>query len=417
MRIKNASQLVAVCNKGETYKAGKDQNNVVTIQNGTVIVDNNGKILDLGTNEEMESKYGDHNFQTELDATGMCVLPGLCDAHTHPVWSGDRVHEFAMKLAGATYMEIHEKGGGIGFTVKCTKESTHQELQNLLLKRLWRMIKFGTTLVEAKSGYGLETETEIKMLKILETVKKQVPVDIVTTFLAHSIPSGSDAARATEDIIQNQLPAIKERIEKGEIKPKLIDVFCEKGVFETEHARRILESGKELGLEINFHGDEIAYTGSAELGGSLGALAISHLEKISDEGISALAVRPTVAVLLPTTAYVLRLAVPPARKLIQNNVPVALGTDFNPNAHCLSMPFVMNLACVTMGMTLNEALVASTINAAASMNCSKTHGSLEVGKFGDFIILDAPCWEHLIYQMVDPPITSVIKKGVVVYCE
>jgi len=196
---------------------------------------------------------------------------------------------------------------------------------------------------------------------------------------------------------------------------KILIFSLKKNVFEEKETREILQAGKEAGLELNFHGDELTYVKAGELGGELNALAISHLEHISDEGIISMSKKPTFAVLLPTTAYILRIASPPARKIIEGNVPVALGSDFNPNAHCLSLPFVMNLACVNMKMTMNEALVATTINAAASLNRSKTHGSLEVGKRGDFIILDAPVWEHLIYQMVDPPISHVIKGGKVVY--
>jgi len=232
---------------------------------------------------------------------------------------------------------------------------------------------------------------------------------------AHSIPKGSTAEEATNDVINKQLPALVKMKAEGFISPTNIDVFCEQGVFETEHSHRILQAGKAAGLLINFHGDELHFTGSGQLGGQLGATAISHLEKVDDEGIAAMAKKPTVAVLLPTTAYILRLDPPPARKIIQANVPVALGSDFNPNAHCMSMPHVMNLACVLMKMTMNEALVASTLNAAASLEKSHSHGSIEKGKYGDFVVLDTPKWEHLIYEFVDPPIQLVIKNGKLVY--
>lgn len=183
-------------------------------------------------------------------------------------------------------------------------------------------------------------------------------------------------------------------------------------MFEASHSREILQAGKNAGFLLNFHGDELHPTKSAELGAELGATAISHLEWVSENGIKAMAQKEVVGVLLPTTAYVLRIDPPPARKLIDGGVPVALGTDFNPNAYCMSMPFVMNLACVTMRMTPNESLVASTINAAASMNRSSTHGSLEVGKLADFVLIDTPRWEHIIYRMADSPIQAVYKNGV-----
>jgi len=325
------------------------------------------------------------------------------------------VHEFAMKLAGATYMDIHKMGGGIGFTVEHTRKSSKEELKQLLISRLDRMLNYGTTVIEAKSGYGLETETEMKMLEVLHEVDQLHPIDIVSTYLgAHSVPKGSTAAQATVDIINNQIPALKKLRDEGKISPQNIDVFCEKGVFEVDDSKKILQAGKDAGLLLNFHGDELNPMKSGQLGGELGASAISHLEKVDDQGIQAMAKKPTVAVLLPTTAYILRLECPPARKFIENGVPVALGSDFNPNAHCMSMPHVMNLACVMMRMTMNEALVAATINAAASLEKSKQYGSIEVGKYGDFVIINNAKWEHLIYEMVDPPIEYVIKKGKVV---
>jgi imidazolonepropionase len=191
----------------------------------------------------------------------------------------------------------------------------------------------------------------------------------------------------------------------------LIDVFHEKGVFETEETRKILVAGKNAGLAINFHGDELHPMGSAELAKQVNAIAVSHLECISEQGIQDMASGGICAILLPTTAYVLRIEYPPARKLIDAGVPVALASDYNPNAHCMSLPFVMNLACVQMRMNMNEALVACTINAAAGLGKNDSHGSLEVGKFGDCVIIDAENWEHIIYEIGNPPIHAVIKQG------
>eukprot|EP01132_Coremiostelium_polycephalum_P009148 gene9148-11214_t len=390
--------------------------NVEIIENGTMIIDNEGKIADIGKDSEIGDKYKDKSFENIIDCQGKSVLPGFVDGHSHPVYSGDRVHEFAMKLAGATYLEVQQAGGGIQFTVNHTRNSSEEDLCKSLTQRLDRMLRQGTTLIEAKSGYGLETETEMKMLKVLHTVSKSHPVEIVSTYLGgHAIPKGSTAQQATQDILDNQLPELKRLMDKGEISPKNIDVFLEKGFFEYEDTKKILEAGKKIGLDINFHGDELSYMKSGELGGELGALAISHLEKVSEEGMIAMAKTPTFAVLLPTTAYILRLECPPARRMIELNVPVALGSDYNPNAHCLSMPFVMNLACILMKMNMNEALVAATINSAASLKKSSTHGSLEIGKYGDLVILDSSKWEHIIYEMVDPPISHVIKKGNIVF--
>jgi imidazolonepropionase len=383
------------------------------VENGTIIVKFDGLIEEVGPADLMAQKYKDATFAMDLDGTGKSVVPGLVDGHTHPVWAGDRCHEFAAKLAGATYMDIHKMGGGISFSVRHTKEASEEELTRLLQERLKRMSKFGTTLAEAKTGYGLEKETELKMLRVLTKEARSVScgVDLVSNYLVHSIPKGQTSTDATKDVLENQLPALGEAMKDGSVDCELVDVFCDKGIFEIEDTRKILEAGVALGLSINFHGDELHPIKASELAGELGALACSHLEMVSDEGIAALGKRPTVAVLLPTTAYVLRLHPPPARKMIEAGVPVALGSDFNPNAHCLSMPMTMNLACILLRLTMPEALVAATINAAHSMNRSATHGSLEHGKAGDLLLLNCPSWEHLIYEIADPPIQHVFKGG------
>ncbi|XP_077083879.1 putative imidazolonepropionase isoform X2 [Siphateles boraxobius] len=348
----------------------------------------------------------------------MCVLPGLVDAHTHPVWAGDRVHEFAMKLAGASYMEVYEAGGGIHFTVAHTRSATQQHLLAGLQSRLERMMRAGTTLVECKSGYGLEMDTELKMLRVINSARKSLPIGISATYCgAHAVPKGKTMEEATQDIVAVQLPKINKLMASGDLQVDNIDVFCEKGVFDLNSTRCILQAGKDMGLNINFHGDELHPMNSAHLGAELGALAISHLEEVTDDGIAAMAKAKTSAVLLPTTAYILRLSPPRARDMLDAGVIVALGSDFNPNAYCCSMPMVMHLACVMMKMSMPEALASSTINAAYALNRSQTHGSLEIGKQGDLVIINAPRWEHLVYQFGGHQelIKYVIIKGEIVY--
>lgn len=460
-RVRHAKQLVLISSDprhdSKPFKAGKDMDSVEVIEDGGMVIGHDGRIVAVGTDAQIAAMYDkpvppasasssssaaaprgasdSHMLQTpnssashnsgsslytyvhELDARDCVVMPGLIDGHTHPVWAGDRVHEFALKLAGATYMDVHRAGGGIGFTVEHTKAASEATLLSLLLQRLDRALRQGTTLLEAKSGYGLELATELKMLRVIESASRVHPVELVATFCgAHSVPKGATAAEATQDVIAVQLPAImaaKNSTAPGEglSTLELIDVFCEKGVFELEDTRAILAAGLSAGLGANFHGDELSAIKAAELGAELGATAISHLEHISEAGMAQMAAAGVVATLLPTTAYILRIKPPPAKRMIDSGVAVALGSDFNPNAHCLSMPFVMNLACVYMGMTLPQALNAATINAAASLRRSATHGSLRAGKHGDFILLEAQSWEHLIYEMVDPPITAVFKKG------
>eukprot|EP01125_Pyxidicula_operculata_P022465 TRINITY_DN91_c2_g1_i1.p1 TRINITY_DN91_c2_g1~~TRINITY_DN91_c2_g1_i1.p1 ORF type:complete len:431 (+),score=81.98 TRINITY_DN91_c2_g1_i1:89-1381(+) len=420
LKIFGANQLVTVCTDGGCkFKKGEEQGKIDIITKGTIIIGKDGRIVDLGTDEDINKKlvYNDHSlFERVIDASGHCVLPGLVDSHTHPVWSGDRSHEFKLKLAGVPYMEIHKQGGGIGFTVRHTREASEDQLLELLLNRLDRMMKLGTTTVEAKSGYGLDEDNEIKMLKVIHKANKKHSIDLIGNYCgAHSVPSGSNADQYTHHLINHIIPKIKELKEKDEISPTLIDVFCEKNVFDIEQTRKILTEGNKIGLEANFHGDELSPIKAGELAGEVGALAMSHCEETSPEGIKSMAKRPTVAVLLPTTAYILKLKYPPARDMISEGVPVAVGTDFNPNAHCMSMPFAMNLACVNMKLTLEESLVAATINSAAALGRSHDIGSLSVGKLGDMILIKSNTWEHIIYQMIDPPITHVVKNGGVVY--
>ncbi|KAF4111428.1 probable imidazolonepropionase [Onychostoma macrolepis] len=416
--VKNATQVVLVCRNGEQYLTRDGMQTLAVVEKGSVLIGHDGLIKAVGPADIIESQFKGAKFDNVLDASGMCVIPGLVDAHTHPVWAGDRVHEFAMKLAGATYMEVHEAGGGIHFTVTHTRSATERQLLDGLKSRLERMMKAGTTLVECKSGYGLELDTELKMLRVINSARISLPIGISATYCgAHAVPKGKTMEEATQDIVAVQLPKIKMQIASGELQVDNIDVFCEKGVFDLNSTRCILKAGKDMGLNINFHGDELHPMNSAHLGAELGALAISHLEEVTDDGIAAMAKAKTSAVLLPTTAYILRLSPPRARDMLDAGVIVALGSDFNPNAYCCSMPMVMHLACVLMKMSMPEALAASTINAAYALNRSHTHGSLEIGKQGDLVIINAPRWEHLVYQFGGHQelIRYVIIKGEIVY--
>lgn len=420
--VTNIGQLVTVT-EGKPFLAGAAMGDIKTMDGGgkdkfAVAVGDDGLIAMVGTQEQVTQIYQENMFAKILDAEGGAVVPGLVDGHTHPVWAGDRVHEFAMKLAGASYMEVHAAGGGIHFTVEKTREASEDSLVSLLVPRLWRMLKHGTTTVECKSGYGLNTETEVKMLQVLHRAQSFCPIEISPTFCgAHSVPRGATAAQATEDVIHNQLPTILQLRDSGKLNVENMDVFCEKGVFEIEDSKKILQAGRKAGLRLNFHGDELHPLGGAEMGAQLRAEAISHLEEVSSAGMVDMAAAGTVAVILPSTAYILRLRNPPVRDMINCGVIVALGTDFNPNAHCLSLPLIMHLACVNLRMTLNEALAAATINAAHSLGRSNTHGSIEVGKFGDLLVLSESRWEHLVYQLGSPEvIRHVVKKGDVVEC-
>ncbi|KAM4678195.1 putative imidazolonepropionase [Discoglossus pictus] len=397
--LENAEQLVRVCSREQPFLLKNEIQNLVVLERASMVIGADGFIKAIGPAETIRQQFNRATFEKKIDCTGKCILPGFVDAHTHPVWAGDRVHEFAMKLAGATYMDIHKVGGGIHYTVKHTQAASEEELSISFKQRLERMVKTGTTLVECKSGYGLTLETELKMLRLIERARDELHIGISSTYCgAHAVPEGKTAEQAADDIVDAHIPTLKQLIDQGEIRVDNIDVFCEEGVFDIESSRRILEAGKKIGLKLNFHGDELHPTKSAELGAELGAQAVSHLEKVSDEGITALAKAKCAAVLLPTTAYILRLKPPPAREMLEAGVIVSLGSDFNPNAYCSSMPMVMHMACVTMKMSMKEALAAATINAAYALGKSRTHGSLEIGKQGDAVIIHAKRWEHLIYQ-------------------
>ncbi|KAL7748358.1 putative imidazolonepropionase [Sorochytrium milnesiophthora] len=413
--FRNAAQVVLVCSNGEPFKTGKAMDEVAIMSNASVLVDNEGKIVAVGTEQELMQHewYRSAYIEFIFDCTGKSILPGFVDGHTHPVWAGDRVHEFAMKLSGATYMDIHKAGGGIGYTVKHTREANEDELLASLQTRVDRMLKFGTTFVEAKSGYGLDVQTELKMLRVMTRHNNSFhPVQLSITFLgAHSVPKDHTLASYTAEILDQQIPAILAECEQHRVHVDNIDVFYEKGVFERDETLKVLQRGKELGWTINFHGDELHPMQSGEVGALVSARAISHLEEVSEKDIALMAQHTIFAVLLPTTAYVLRIKPPPARAMIDAGVPVALGSDFNPNAHCVSLPHVMNLACINMRMTMNEALVACTINSAASLHAETLHGSIEPGKWANLVVVNNPDWRHVVYEVADPPIEAVYVKG------
>ncbi|ESN98636.1 hypothetical protein HELRODRAFT_155870 [Helobdella robusta] len=389
--VKSAKQLVQIVNGGQKSLTSSGQGQ--------------GYIEKLGNDSEVRQWLGCNKVEKVIDASNKVVMPGLVDGHTHAVWAGDRVHEFAMKLAGATYLDVHKAGGGIHFTVRHVAEASEDQLFNDLRIYLLKMLQAGTTLVEVKTGYGLKWESELKMLRVIERAirDESIAIDISVTYCAaHAVPIGMTAEEATVNIIEEQIPELQRLRLAGEIHVDNIDVFCEVGVFDVNQTIRILKAGIEIGLKM---------------GASLNSTSMSHLEEISDEGIEAMSQSNTVAVLLPTTAYILRLQPPPARKMIKAGVAVALGSDFNPNAHCFAMPIVMHLACIQLKLTMQESLVAATLNAAASLSRSDVSGSLEEGKYGDILVLDAPRWEHLIFQLGSHHhvIEYVIKRGRVVH--
>ncbi|MBY0471249.1 imidazolonepropionase [bacterium] len=329
------------------------------------------------------------------------VTAGFVDCHTHLVFAGDRSEEFALRSAGATYEEIAKKGGGIATTVRATREATSAQLEKLAEVRLKEAYAWGIRTVEIKSGYGLSTESEIKILEVVQKlIKKHPEMTIVPTFLgAHAYPKDQSREAYLNDLLERMLPEVARR--------KLAtscDVFIDDGYYTRDEGKRILTKAKELGLAVRVHADEMGDTDSAALAAELGALSADHLLKVSEKGIQKLAQSQTVSVLLPGTAFYLKAAHAPARKLIQSGACVALSTDFNPGT-CMtqSLPAIMTLGALYLGMSRAEILAAVTYNAAKALGLSGSKGSLEPGKDADFTILNAQRFEEIYYRFAWQP--------------
>lgn len=386
------------------------------IENASVWVEG-GKIVAVGSDAEIEAAYLDKIPNASLiDAKGKVVMPGLIDPHTHVVYAGSREAEFSMRLNGATYMEIMNKGGGIHATTSKTREASVEQLIGETRQRLNGFLEHGVTTIEAKSGYGLDWENERKQLTVAKLLNQNHPIDIVSTFMgAHAIPKEYKTIpdQYVELLIRDMLPKVV-----SEQLAEFNDVFCEQGVFTPEQSKAILQAGKALGLTPKIHADEIEPYGGAELAAEVGAISAEHLLRASDAGIQKMAESGVIAVLLPGTAFFLMAEAADGRKMIDKGVPVALSTDCNPGSSpTCSMPFILNLACLHMGMTPEEAIIAATINAAHAINRGDKIGSLEVGKKADIVIMDVPNYLQLFYHYGMNHTDTVIKDGQIVVKE
>ncbi len=345
-----------------------------------------------------------------IDATGQTIIPGLVDPHTHLVFAGTREFELGLRLQGATYMDILNAGGGILRTTEQTRQATEQELKEAALMRLNRFLEYGVTTVEAKSGYGLCTADELKQLRVARALHAEHPIELVPTFMgAHAVPTEYKASPESyvQLLIEEMIPAVAEQK-----LAEYCDVFCEKGVFTPEQSSAILLAGLRYGLKPKIHADEIVNTGGAELAAEVGAVSAEHLLCASSHGIEALAAAGVIAVLLPGTAFYLMARPADARGMIDRGVPVALSTDCNPGSSpTMSLPLIMNLACLTMKMTPAEALTACTINAAHAIGRADRIGSIEAGKQADLVLLDAPSYTFMTYHYGVNLTSTVIKKG------
>jgi imidazolonepropionase len=395
--ITNANELLTL--KGPKKPRTREQmKSLFIIKNGSVAV-KNGLIVDVGRNLR-------YNAETTIDASGKLVMPGFVDPHTHVVFAGSREFELDLKLAGLHYIEILKRGGGIFYTVNETRKASPTQLLQQSKKRLDTMLSYGTTSCEAKTGYGLDVETEIKLLKIQKKLQESHPMDLVSTFLgAHTIPKDQQASEYIQTVITEMLPKTKDLA-------RFCDVFCEKGAFTINQSRKILDAGKQYGLTPKIHADEIVNTGGAALAAEVGAISADHLLMSSETGLRAMAQNGVIGVLLPATPFCLMMQrYAPARQIIDCGVPVALATDLNPNCWTENMQLMIQLACLKMWMTPAEAVTAATFNAACAIGLQDRVGSLETGKQADCIILDCPNHQFLPYHFGVNLVEIVVKKG------
>ena len=400
---------------GREPLAGEAQGAVRRIRDAAVLC-RDGEIVFAGPADDLQREHGPLPDTERVDGAGGTLIPGFVDPHTHLPWAGSREEEFSRRLEGATYQEIAAAGGGILSTVRATREASEDELVELMVRRMDLMLRHGTTTAEAKSGYGLNQPDELKQLRAIRRASAEHAVDLVPTLLAaHEVPpehreDATGRERWVDQIRAEIVPAVAEA---G--LARFCDVFCEEGVFSAAESERVLAAGVEHGLAPRLHADEFVDSGGAELAARLGAMSADHLMAVSAAGIEALAAAGVTAVLLPGTSFFLmKRHYAPARRLVEAGVPVALATDCNPgSSYTESMPMVVTLAVFQLGLSIEESLVAATLNAACCLGLGDRAGSIEPGKRADLVLLDAPNLLHLGYHYGVNPVRTVIKNGAV----
>ena len=402
--IKNIGLLATPT--GKAAKSGAEQGKIQLLKDAWVLC-RDGVIAEVGTGAapEVDGKV--------LDAERKLVTPGLVDAHTHLIFGGWRQNELGMKLHGKTYLEIQNAGGGIQSTTNATRGSTEEELTQKAAKALDEMLRLGTTTVEAKSGYGLATEHELKALQVIQNLNDRHVMDIVPTFMgAHLVPKEYKENR--EGYIRLVCEEMIPLVAKQGI-AKFCDVFCEADTFTAEESRQVLEAGLKYGLRPKIHADEIEAIGGSQLAGELGAISSEHLIVCPPEGIESLAKGGVIACLLPATSFNLGATFAPARDMVNAGVPVAMSSDFNPGScPCLNMQFVINLGCLKYRLTPEEVLTAVTLNGAAAIDMAEKVGTVEAGKQADLVLWDAPDLDYICYRLGSDLVKTVVKKGDVV---
>jgi imidazolonepropionase len=405
--LKNITQLVTVAARGKTCKIGAEMREIGVISDAGVLC-RDGKIVWIGRMADFSESLPDD--MPELDASGSVVFPGFVDSHTHMMFAGNRAGEFSLRARGATYQEIAEAGGGIISTIREVREASKKELKRRTARYLAEAMKHGTTTVEIKTGYGLDLDSEIKMLEGINELAEEEMATVVPTLLgAHAVPPEfrNDPEAYVRLVIEKMIPYAGKRKLAA-----FCDVFCEKGYFGLEQSEAILQAGKKNGLAAKVHAEELSPLGGAELAAKVGAVSADHLEHVTDRGIQAMAEAGVVAALLPGVSFYLNHQYAPARALIDAGVPVAIASDFNPGS-CMSysLPLMMTIACTHMHMSPEEAITACTLNAAAALSLSASRGSIEVGKNADLVVADSPDYRWIAYHFGANHVTHTIKNG------
>jgi imidazolonepropionase len=412
MLVKNAAELLPMnCNSRPV--SGKALSNLSVIEDGAVAISDN-KIIAVGKTADILKDFSISKNTVVIDAAGKTVIPGFVDCHTHLVFAGTREEEFVQRVEKMRNTKNVVMGSGIQYTVSHTRKASREALTEAALKRLKRMLANGITTIEAKSGYGLDLENEMKILEITAELKKLQEIDIESTFMgAHSIPHGYTSREYTELVIKEMLPKVA-----GRKLARFCDVFCEEGFFSVEQSEKILNSAREYGMLLKVHADQLTNTYGASLAARVNAVSADHLDYAYDDGLREMAAKGVIGVLLPTISFSLDLNYPDAKKMMEMNLPLAISTDFNPGAgYSESMSFVITTSCLKLKMLPIEALAAATINAAYACGVGDKTGSLEAGKQADLLIMDAPNHRYIPYHYGVNLVETVIKNGKIVVGE
>jgi imidazolonepropionase len=406
--IENAGQIITCHTNGYKFKAGKYQSEIGLIKNSGIFAEN-GIIKWIGKKIPVSFRK---SITNKIDAKGKIILPGFIDSHTHLVFAGDRANEYSMRIKGASYEEIAKAGGGIIKTVDATKKASKQELKKLALKRILTSISFGVTTIEAKSGYGLDTNTELKMLDVINELRKEIPIEIFATLLAaHAFPKDISRKEYIDKILYEIIPQTAEKNLAS-----FIDAFCEKNYYTPKETELIFEQGRKFGLIPKLHTNQFYSVGGIEAAVKSKAISVDHLEVMSKKEIKSLMGRNIIACVLPSVSYFLNISYAPARELIQNKIPVALATDFNPGSSMTqNIQIVMSMAVQLLKMNIEETINAVTINAAASLGISNRTGSIETGKQADLLIFDTNDYRDILYHFGVNQLEKVIKRGKVIH--